>query len=106
MSRELEALCSIIIWFILQGFLYCFLRIICTSNCCETSQTPIRKMSRQHKDNFFKGVKRKWMEKDKTAIHRNYDNYYHREFVTVRNASLESLSVTQLVEENSKAIKS
>lgn len=46
------------------------------------------------------------MEKDKTAIHRNYDNYYHREFVTVRNASLESLSVTQLVEENSKAIKS
>ena len=46
------------------------------------------------------------MEKDKTAIHRNYDNYYQREFVTVRNASLESLSVTQLVEENSKAIKS
>eukprot|EP00093_Oithona_nana_P004190 04190.XXX_159770_158011_1 [CDS] Oithona nana genome sequencing. len=41
------------------GFLYCFLRIICTSNCCETvSQTPIRKqMPRQKKDNFFKGVK-------------------------------------------------
>ena len=97
-----------------QGFLYCFLRIICTSNCCETvSQTPIRKqMPRQKKDNFFKGVKRKWMadtEKNYpiVAIHRDYDNYYNREFVTVRKKpSIESLSVSQLVEETTNTKKS
>ena len=63
-------------------------------------------MSRQHKDNFFKGVKRKWKsdnDQEKNcpivSIHRDYDNYYSREFVAVRKKpSLESLSVTQLLE--------
>ena len=59
----------------------------------------------QQKDNFYKGVKRKWLKDDKVSIRRNYDNYYNREFITVRNGgspSLESLSVTQLVVEDSK----
>ena len=56
----------------------------------------------QKKDNFFKGVKRKWFKEDNNiSIRRNYDNYYNREFITVRNGnarpSIESLSVTQLV---------
>lgn len=69
-------------------------------------------MPRQKKDNFFKGVKRKWMadtEKNYpiVAIHRDYDNYYNREFVTVRKKpSIESLSVSQLVEETTNAKKS
>lgn len=69
-------------------------------------------MPRQKKDNFFKGVKRKWMadtEKNYpiVAIHRDYDNYYNREFVTVRKKpSIESLSVSQLVEETTNTKKS
>ena len=113
--KYLSAVGIIWLYFLLQGFLYCFLRIICTSNCCETvSQTPIRKMSRQHKDNFFKGVKRKWKsdnDQEKNcpivSIHRDYDNYYSREFVAVRKKpSLESLSVTQLLEETTNSKKS
>ena len=66
-------------------------------------------MSHHHKsqktDNFFKGVKRKWFKEDDHRIRRNYENYYNREFITVRNGttrpSIESLSVTQLVIDDS-----